>query len=155
MAETQQTLFEKCCACLDDGGVKYSVDRIEDSDIINFTASGDDLQMNCTIRFIGGVVSLYSLIPARFSGEKLVEGIMAVNEINRKLVFGSLDFDSKEGIVIYRVTNCFNDCAVETGGIFMELIRILLRSVDDYNDKLFMLSKGMLNFSEFMEEINK
>ena len=64
-------------------------------------------------------------------------------------------FDSKEGIVIYRVTNCFNDCTVETGGIFMELIRILLRSVDDYNDKLFMLSKGMLNFSEFMEEINK
>ena len=43
MAETQQTLFEKCCACLDDGGVKYSVDRIEDSDIINFTASGDDM----------------------------------------------------------------------------------------------------------------
>ena len=91
MAETQQTLFEKCCACLDDGGVKYSVDRIEDSDIINFTASGDDLQMNCTIRFIGGVVSLSSLI----------------------------------------------------------------RSVDDYNDKLFMLSKGILNFSEFMEEIIK
>ena len=53
------------------------------------------------------------------------------------------------------MTNCFNDCTVETGGIFMELIRILLRSVDDYNDKLFMLSKGMLNFSEFMEEINK
>ena len=54
MAETQQTLFEKCCACLDDGGVKYSVDRIEDSDISNFNAAGDDLQMYSTIRVICG-----------------------------------------------------------------------------------------------------
>ena len=36
----------------------------------------------------------------------------------------------------------------------MLLSMLLLHCVDKYNDKLFMLCKGMIDFGEFLKQIN-
>lgn len=154
MAETQNSLFQKCCSYLDSVDWKYGTDKSGDSDVVHFSASGDDLQMNCTIKFTEDIASFYSVIPVKFEDDDRVSGIMAVNEINKKLAFGSLDFDMLDGTVVYRVSNYFGDCTVDTGKVFMDLIQLLLHCVDKYNDKLFMLCKGMIDFSDFLKQIN-
>ena len=155
MAETQSSLFEKCCNRLDEAEWNYRKDKNGDEDIIVFTATGNDLQMNCIMRFNGEILTLYSRMPVVFEGDKLSDGLMAVNEINKKLALGSLDFDIEDGTVDYRVCNIFSSCTLYDGDIFLNLISLLLSTVDRYNDKLFMLGKGIISLTQFMEEINQ
>ena len=78
---------------------------------------------------------------------------MAINEINKQLGIGSLDFDMETGGVLYNITNFFAGCTLDSDEIFMLLIHLPLEIVDKYNDKLLLLSLGAIDFQEFLNKI--
>lgn len=156
MSETYETLCGKCSAYLDKIGWKYSVEDGENEKIMRFSVKGNDLDMDCIIKFIaaGTGLSFLSPIPVTFKGDKIFDGLMAINEINKQLGIGSLDFDMETGGVLYNITNFFAGCTLDSDEIFMLLIHLPLEIVDKYNDKLLLLSLGAIDFQEFLNKIS-
>ena len=142
MSETYETLCGKCSAYLDKIGWKYSVEDGENEKVMRFSVKGNDLDMDCIIKFIaaGTGLTFLSPIPVTFKGDKIFDGLMAINEINKQLGIGSLDFDMETGGVLYNITNFFAGCTLDSDEIFMMLIHLPLEIAIDFQEFLNKIS---------------
>ena len=89
--------------------------------------------------------------PRDIAEDKRVEAAIAINAINNQLANGNFDMDIGDGTVLFRVAVPFE------GGMPDESIHYLIGvacvTVDEYNDKLLMLNKGMWTLEEFIGKI--
>ena len=96
------------------------------------------------------VIHVLSPIPSHIPEDKRIDAAVAVSVANYGLVNGSFDFDMRDGEIRYRVTQGFMGIEVSE-----ELVRYILavvfKTTDDYNDKFFMLGKGLISLDKFIE----
>ena len=153
LAKAKET-FENVCALLDGDEWKYQKD--EEKFMIRFSARGEDIPMDFIVYIDPhpGLVQLVSVLPFRVSKERMVDAAIASCAINNRLKNGTFDFDISEGMIKFRVSQAYFDSAIGQE-VFRYMLIVSGRTVDDYNDKFLMLSKGNLELKDFLEQINQ
>lgn len=144
-------IFRRVCKYLDDNNFKYDTD--EKDLLIHFGMRGEDIPVKIIIRVDDkrSLLKVVSPMPFDIAEDKRVEAAIAINAINNQLANGNFDMDIGDGTVLFRVAVPFE------GGMPDESIHYLIGvacvTVDEYNDKLLMLNKGMWTLEEFIGKI--
>ena len=130
----------------------WKFEKFEDDLVIRSGIKGDDLPIEF-IMFVkpkNQVVQLISKLPFNMPEDKRVEGAIAVSIANYGLVDGSFDYDISDGEIRYRLTSSYRE-SVLGGDLFEYMIMCAASTVDNYNDRFFLLSKGMIDIEKFIE----
>ena len=144
-------MYETVCKALDE--INWTYDRDDERLTVTTGAKGDDLPISIIIRVLaeGETVSIVSPIGFNMSEKMRVEGAIAVTVANFGLIRGGFDYDITDGEIRFRITACYNDSTLSTEVIKL-LVYITANTVDNYNDKFLMISKGMLSIQEFIKQ---
>ncbi|MBQ9950348.1 MAG: hypothetical protein IJO93_06480 [Clostridia bacterium] len=148
--ETKNALvmYEKLCKMLDELELKY--DKDPDQYEIECRVGGDDLPMDFVMRIHpnGEFVDLLSRIPITVPQDKILEVAIAATYVNNLLVDGCFDLNIEKGTLLFRTTNFYKDSDISTEALQYMLL-VSHQTVETYNDKFFMMSKGMLSLADF------
>ncbi len=145
--------FDALCASLDNRGWTY--EKMEDKLMIKSGVKGDDLPIEFFVRIIprNEVVQFISILPFNMPEDKRVDGAIAVCAANYGLIDGSFDYDLSDGEIRYRLTCSYRE-SVLTDEQLRYMVNCAASTTDDYNDKFFMLAKGMMTVQQFIEQEN-
>lgn len=146
-----QTVFKTLCEMMDEKELKY--EKHEDDLVVNFILGGDDLPMQFVLNVDAKreLIRLLSPIPVTFEGDKRIEGAIATCQANYRIADGSFDFDFKNGRILFRMTSSYIDSLISKD-LFEYMVAVASYTVDEYNDKFFMLAKGQLPIEEFFKK---
>lgn len=153
MLQAQKT-YNTICSMLRNKGWKF--EERKDDLIITCGACGDDLPMDIIIcvRPENQVVSLFSPLPFKIESSKMIDCALAVCVANNGLINGSFDYDIADGKICFRVATSYRDAELSEA-IFNYMLMISVITVDEYNDKFLMISKGVMSIEQFIEFRNK
>ena len=123
----------------------------EDRFTIETGATGDDIPMilKITIDPDRQLISLLSPFEFTVPEENRIDVAAAICAINYMLVDGSFDYNVGNGRIIYRITSSIINTLV-SNELFKYLILVSCKTIDDYNDKLLLLSKGEITLESFL-----
>ena len=99
------------------------------------------------------LIMLISHLPFAIQEDKRLDVAIGVTAINNVLVNGCFDYDVATGNMIFRMTNSFIDSVIGEDTIKYMLF-CSCQTVDEYNDKLLMLAKGMLSIEQLLKVLN-
>lgn len=144
-------VYESICSAMDSREYKYT--RHDEDLVVTCSFSGDDIPMEFLFIVNAGaeVVSLLSPMPFKVEEDKRVEAALAVAIANYGLVNGSFDYDISDGAIRFRVVSSYRGESKLDGEVFNYMLGIGNYTVDKYNDRFMMLSKGMLDIEKFIE----
>lgn len=146
-------VYETICKTLESRN--WSFKRYDDDLTITCGARGEDLPMDMIIIVDprSQVVSVISPMPFKIAEEKRVEAAVAVCVANYGLVNGSFDYNLADGSIEFRIVSSFRE-SILGEELFNYMVVMTAHTVDDYNDKFLMISKGMLTIDQFIEMEN-
>lgn len=145
-----QNVYETICAMFDNKGYHY--ERHDDDHVISCTVGGEDIPMDIlfVVRDERQLVQLISPMPFRVSEDKRIDIALATTVINDRLVDGSFDFDMAEGRISFRLTTSYIE-SILGKELFEYMLMVSASTIDEYNDKFLMISKGMISFEQFLD----
>ena len=146
-----KTVYNTLCKALDSKKWKYQ--RHPEDMVGTFTSTGDDIPMEFVV-FIDSdrqLVRMLSRLPFKFPEDNRVDGAAATSYITYKLADGSFDYDYSTGEVTFRLTATFIDSLISED-LLLYMVACACYTVDEYNDKLLMVAKGMLPIDQFISE---
>ncbi len=142
--------YNTLCEMLDDLDFKY--ERRDEKLSIVTGVQGDDFPIKLHVRVNPEkeIVSLFSFMPFTVEESKRVDLALAICAANYGLADGSFDFDLSDGTIMFRLTTSFlgSDLGKE---LFVYMVLVSTKTIDNYNDKFFMIAKGMLSVQDFIE----
>ena len=146
-------VFDVLVRMLDTRDWKY--EKHEEKLLIKSGIKGDDLPVEfiVVVKPRNEVVQFISMLPFNMPEDKRVDGAIAVCAANYGLVDGSFDYDLRDGEIIFRMTSSYRDSKLSED-LFEYMIMVAASTVDQYNDKFFMLAKGMMSVQQFLEQEN-
>lgn len=149
-----QATFNALCQEFDKKELHYNKDEEELS--IECGISGDDIPMEITMKVDADrqIVVLLSHLPFVTPENKRVDLAMAVSAVNNMLVDGCFDFDIRSGHMFFRLTSSFIESEIG-GDLFMYMLGCSGATIDEYNDRFLMMTKGMLSLEKFLEFVEK
>lgn len=145
-----QNVYETICAMFDE--MEYKYERHDDDLVITCSVRGDDLPMDIlfVVRPERQIVQLISPMPFTAPEDKRIDIALATTIVNNKLVDGSFDFDMTDGRVTFRLTASYIE-SILGKELFQYMLMVSAQTVDEYNDKFFMIAKNMMSFEQFVE----
>lgn len=151
--ERATQVYEKILQILEKDEWKY--ERNDENLAVRFTVRGDDIPMDFTVYVdpSPGLLRVQSWLPFEINKDKMIDAAVAVCAINLRMKNGSFDFDFSDGTIRFKVTQTCIDGQLDEE-VFRYLLFLSSYTVDEYNDKMLMLSKGGLKLEDFLEEIN-
>lgn len=146
-------VFNTLVKMLDTRDWKY--EKHEDELLIKSGVRGDDLPVEfvVVVRPKNEVVQFISSMPFRMPEDKRVDGAIAVCAANYGLIDGSFDYDLSDGEIRFRLTSSYRESTLSED-LFEYMILVSASTVDQYNDKFFMIAKGLMTVQQFLEEEN-
>ena len=144
-------VFDTLTDMLDSIGWTYDTD--EEKLMVRSGVKGDDLPIDFVVmvRPKQEVVQFLSALPFKMPQDKRVDGAIAICVANYAMIDGSFDYDLSDGQIVFRLTSSYrnSDIGME---LFKYMIMVSAGTIDKYNDRFFMLSKGMLTIQQFIEQ---
>ena len=131
--EEGKKVFKLLCSMLDSIGWTY--DKMEEKLAIETSARGDDFPIHIRI----GIDD----------DHKRQEGAVCAGAANYRIVDGAFDYDVRDGQILYRQNVCYRD-AVISEETLKYLLNCACSTVDQYNDKMFMVAKGVLPLTDYI-----
>ena len=131
--------------------LKY--DKNEEELIVRSGIKGDDLPIDfiVVVKPKNEVVQFLSKLPFNMPEDKIIDGAIAASAANYGLVDGSFDYNVMDGSIIFRLTSSYRD-SILSEDLFEYMIMVSAATIDEYNDKFFMLAKGMIDIQKFIED---
>ena len=145
-----KTVYETACQALSNRDWKYT--RHDDDLTLSFGARGDDLPMDFVliVNPKAQVISLISPLPYKIAQDKRVDGSLAVNVANYGLINGTFDYDISDGEIRFRICSSYRDSLIGEE-LINYMVMLAAGTIDDYNDKFLMISKGMWSIQDFIK----
>ncbi len=134
---------------------EWKFDSFDDDLVIRSGVKGEDLPIEFLL-FVkpdNQVIQFISVLPFKFPEDKRVEGAVATAVANYGLVDGSFDYDISDGELRYRLTASYRD-SYPTADLVEYMIMCAASTVDDYNDRFFALTKGLITLEQFIDKEN-
>lgn len=146
-------VFDALVDMLDTRDWKY--DKFEEDLVIKSGIKGDDLPIEfiIVVKPKNQVVQLLSRLPFQIPEDKRVDAAIAICVANNGLVDGSFDYDIGEGDITFRLTCSYRESFL-SADLFEYMILVSAGTIDDYNDKFFMIAKDMMSVQQFIEKEN-
>ena len=150
-AQTAREVYDTLIHMLDTRDWKY--DKIEDKLMIKSGIKGEDLpiQFLMIVEEDREVVQFISSLPFNMPEDKRVDGAIAVCVANYGLCNGSFDYDISDGEIRFRMTTTFKGGSISEDAL-EHMILVAAGTIDDYNDKFFMVAKNMMSIQDFIEK---
>lgn len=153
LEKSQTTAQNADCliAMLEHKGLRYQiVQRTDAQTHIAVRFQGKDLPMtlHVVLRADRQIVSVYSAMPFAFPLERLQIAALACAAANHGMIDGSFDLDLETGELRFRLTSCYID-TVLSEALFSYLLYVSAETIDRYNDRFLLLSKGELELEDF------
>jgi len=138
---------------LDNRNFKY--EPHDDDMVITLTVTGEDLPQPTLIRVIEDrqLVQILSPIPSKIPEDKRVDAAIAVSVANYGMINGAFDYDFSDGEIRFRVAAGFRGAELTDPDIEY-LLGITFHTTDRYNEKFFMLGKGLMTLEQFIQAEN-
>ena len=135
--------------------INWKYERHDDDLLIKSGVKGDDLPVEFIVyvKPKNEVVQFISSLPFNIPEDKRVDAAIAVCAANYGLVDGSFDYDLRDGEIRFRLTSSYRE-SKRSEALFEYMIMVAASTVDQYNDKFFMIAKGMLTVQQFLEQEN-
>ena len=132
---------------------KFKYERHDEDLLIKSGIRGEDLPVEFVMVVLpkNEVVQFISPMPFKIAEDKRVEAAVAVAIANYGLINGSFDFDLSDGEIRFRLTTSYRDSTLGKD-LFEYMMMVGASTVDNYNDKFLMLSKGIITVEQFMEQ---
>lgn len=145
-----QNVYSNICSMFED--INFNHERDDEKLVIRSTVHGDDIPMDMVIIVNpdAQTVSFFSPMPFKVPDDKISEMAIAVAVANNGLRNGSFDFDISDGKIIFRMTACYID-SILGKELYKMMLIVSSDTIDRYNDKFLMLSKGMVSLEQFIE----
>ena len=146
-------VFDSLVKMLDERDWNY--EKHEDELLIRSGIKGEDLPIEflMVIKPKNQLVQFLSKLPFTFPDDKRVDGAIAICVANYGLIDGSFDYDINDGEIIFRLNSSYRE-SVLGPDLFEYMIMVSASTIDNYNDKFFMLAKGMMTIQQFLEQEN-
>ncbi|MBO5836946.1 MAG: YbjN domain-containing protein [Oscillospiraceae bacterium] len=146
--------FRTICRMLDQD--KWSYQKDEEKLIIQCGAQGESMPIDLVFRVDAErmAAKLVSYMSYTVPEDKRLDIALAITTINNQLVSGSFDFDIADGTLYFRMTNSFMGCVLGTEAI-KAMLYTVCATIDQHNDKLFLLSNDVITLEQFLEKLNK
>lgn len=146
-----QEVYATIIRMLDTRDWKYS--KHEEDLLIKSVLRGEDLPVEfiLVVNPRNQVVQFISRLPFDIPEDKRVDGAIAVCTANYGLIDGSFDYDLRDGEIRYRLTCSYRDSQLSED-LFEYMIMAAASTVDNYNDRFFMLAKGRMTVQQFIEQ---
>ncbi len=146
-----QEVYATIIRMLDTRDWKYS--KHEEDLLIKSVLRGEDLPVEFILMVNprNQVVQFISRLPFDIPEDKRVDGAIAVCTANYGLIDGSFDYDLRDGEIRYRRTCSYRDSQLSED-LFEYMIMAAAATVDNYNDRFFMLAKGRMTVQQFIEQ---
>ncbi len=148
-----QSTFETLCHALDNMEWRYKADASKL--MIQFGVSGEDIPMQFVVLCDAQrqLIRLMSFLPFKMGEDKRIEGAVATNYVNYQLAEGCFDYHVGDGQIIFRMTSSFRESLISPE-LFIHMIQLACFTVDKYNDRFLMISKGLLSIDDFIQGEN-
>lgn len=142
-------VFGYLCDLFDSEGWRYSRNGKELE--IGWVTEGEDFCIPVTITVDEGLQSavLISQLPFRVREAKRMDVAVGVAYLNNRLSDGVFDYDLKNGYLSFRISRSFIEGALEEKTI-RYMIYYAYAVVEEFNERLHMLSTGIITFEKFM-----
>lgn len=153
MAKAKET-YALLCKMLDNRDWYY--EKIEEDLVIKSGVKGDDLPIDFIMRVNprNEIVSFISWMPFKVDESKRIDMALATCVANYGLADGSFDYNLADGTILFRLTSSYRESTLSED-LFEYMLMVAASTVDEYNDKFFMISKGMLTIQQFIESEQK
>ncbi|MBR5272864.1 MAG: hypothetical protein IKU25_05655 [Clostridia bacterium] len=150
MIQHARNIYEKTKAVFTAKELKF--DPIDDKMVIKTGIRGDDFPIDVTVIVNPNAqaISMYSVLPFEVKEDKMAEMALAVCVANNGMIQGGFDYDVKEGRVLTKISNSFIETDLSEELIFVMFMRFA-QLADEYNDRFFMLNKGLIDLEKFIE----
>jgi len=144
-----KTVYETACSALDQRKWKYQ--RHDDELALSFGVRGEDLSMDMILRVKPkvDVISLLCQLPYKIAQDKRTEAALAVAVANYGLINGGFDYDLSDGEIRFRLVSTYRGSLLGEDAINY-MVSAAVQTVDNYNDKFLLISKGIWNIDDFM-----
>ena len=154
MAEGR-AIFQNLVKHLHDIKLKFEEKELENSFMIKFNMGGDDIPMRFFIYVNPDkqLITLHSPQPVTFPADKIDLACKAICAINYRLTDGDFQIDIRDGEVLFNMSNSYAGSLISTE-VFDYMLGMSINIVDEFNDKLLMLSKGLIDFDTLKSSLN-
>ena len=122
--------------------------------VIDFKYVGEDLPMQFYLIVDTDLqlLRMISPLPVRFCEEQMDEAAKAICAINNRIVNGRFDLNVVKGNVSFTLCTSFLESLI-ADRVFDYMVGVSIGTVDEYNDQLFLLAKGMLDLDDLLENL--
>ena len=145
-----RSVYNSLISMLNTRDWKYQPD--DENMLIRSGIKGEDLPIEFVmiVNPRNEVVQFLSGLPFKMPEDMRVDGALAVAVANYGLVDGSFDYDLNDGEIRFRLTCSYRD-SVLGADLFEYMIGAAASTVENYNDRFFMLAKKMITIEKFIE----
>lgn len=149
-AANAKRTYDTFCKVLDSREWNYEKD--DEALRIETGVRGDDLPIHLNISFDTdrALVRLFSPINFTIPEELIGECALALCLINDSLVDGNFDLNVNNGRLCFRMSTSFRESLLSAEALDY-FLGFAISVVDEYNDKLLMLAKGVISARKFDE----
>lgn len=149
MAKAKE-MYDVLCRMMDNKGWHY--EKEEEELIVKSGVKGNDFPIEFIIRVNprNELVSFFSKLPFNVEEDKRIDVALAICAVNYWLADGSFDYDLSDGSILFRLTSSYKESTLGEA-LFEYMVVVSAATVDNYNDKFFMMSKGMMTYQQFIE----
>ena len=149
MTVRAKDLYDRMCKYLEEKELKFK--KEEEELVIHFVVSGDDIPMIFILRIDSDreLIRLTSPLPFCFDEDKRIDGAIATCFVSDKLADGSFDYDITDGSIAFRMTASFRNSRIGEG-LIDYMIGCSSVTVDEFNDKLLALNKGIISITDLL-----
>ena len=153
MVKAKET-YAVLCQMLDNRNWHY--EKFEDDLVIKSGVKGDDFPIDFIMRVNprNEIVSFISWMPFKVEESKRIDMALATTVVNYGLADGSFDYDLSDGTILFRLTSSYRE-SILSESLFEYMLMVSASTVDEYNDKFFMISKGMMTIQQFIDSEKK
>lgn len=154
MAEGK-AVFQSLVQHLHNIKLNFEEKELEDRFMVKFNMSGDDIPMRYFIYVNPAhqIITLHSPMPVTFPADKIDLACKAICAINYRLSDGDFQIDIRDGEVLFNMSNCYAGSLISSD-VFNYMLGMSINIVDEFNDKLLMLSKGLIDMDTLLKSLN-
>ncbi|MBQ3508522.1 MAG: hypothetical protein IJA90_00690 [Peptococcaceae bacterium] len=146
---TRDEAFGLLCKALGEMGLEYT--KKEEDYVVRFSAQGEHLPVKMILQIdVNHRVCLFSPM-FHMPEDKRVAGVIMTGAASNDLVNGSFDYNIENRLILYRMTQMYEKCHVETA-MFQEMIRCACAVVDRYDMDFLAVSRGSMSLEQFVKK---
>ncbi len=152
-AEIARKSFETICRVLDEHEWKYT--KHPEDMVVVCSARGDDIPMEVVTNVDEGRMNVKarSILPFEVPEDKRIDFALAISTINTTVVNGCFEYDISAGRVLFRISNSLVEGVISDDAV-LYIYMAAFHIIDEYNDKLLMLAKGVITIEQFIASVS-